>query len=77
MQLPTEAHQLMAEFGPVLLKNASLISNYLGKLILEQPWNLAEGTGEICLQDNRQLLHASYDRNASQNGYRIGVRYLA
>ena len=31
MQLPTEAHQLMAEFGPVLLKNASLISNYLGK----------------------------------------------
>jgi hypothetical protein len=57
--------------------NAALISNYLGKLILEQPWNLAEGMGEICLQDNRQLLHASYYRNASQDGYRIGVRYLA
>jgi hypothetical protein len=56
--------------------NASLIKDVIGKLILEQRWDLAEGTGEICLQDNRQLMHASYYRNASHDGYRIGVRYL-
>jgi hypothetical protein len=53
-----------------------LIKDYLGILILEQPWDRAEGTGEIRLQDNRQLMHASYYRNASRDGYRIGVRYL-
>ena len=56
--------------------NASLIKDYLGTLILEQPWDRVQGTGEICLQDNRQLMHASYYHNASRDGYRIGVRYL-
>ena len=46
-------------------------------LILEQPWDEPEGTGEICIQDNRKLLHASFYRNAQQDGYRIGVRYCS
>lgn len=59
------------------IENVDLLKDYLGKLVLEQPWNLAVDTGEICIQDNRQLLHASYYRNVKQDGYRIGVRYLA
>jgi hypothetical protein len=59
------------------VQNATLIKDFLGTRILEQPWDLAEGTGEICLKDNRQLLHASYYHNASHDGYQIGERYLA
>lgn len=56
--------------------NPELITRYLGSMILEQQWNMPQGTGEICLQDNRQLMHCSYYRNASRDGWRIGVRYL-
>ncbi|MFT4632573.1 MAG: hypothetical protein ACI8PP_001475 [Candidatus Pseudothioglobus sp.] len=59
------------------VQNATLVKDFLGTRILEQPWNLAEGTGEICLKDNRQLMHASYFHNASHKGYQIGERYLA
>lgn len=43
-------------------------------VLLEQPWSAPEGTGEICVFDNRTVLHASYYR--SGQGYPIGVRYL-
>jgi len=43
-------------------------------ILLHQPWDEPEGTGEICILDNRTVLHASYYRGAQ--GYPIGVRYL-
>ena len=52
------------------------MSEVLGKVVLEQAWNQPRGTGEICVQDNRTVQHASYYRDAQRNGYRIGVRYV-
>lgn len=46
----------------------------MDKILLHQPWSEPEGTGEICVLDNRTVLHASYYREAQ--GYPIGVRYL-
>lgn len=46
----------------------------IGDIVLEQPWTEPEGTGEICLLDNRTIQHASYYRGG--RGYPIGVRYL-
>ncbi len=43
-------------------------------ILLHQPWDEPEGSGEICVLDNRTVLHASYYRTAQ--GYPIGVRYL-
>jgi len=53
------------------------LEDIFGKVILEQRWDEPEGTGEIAIIDNATVLHASYYRDASQSGYRIGVRYLA
>ncbi len=46
----------------------------IGSIVLEQAWSAPEGVGEICLFDNRFVLHASYYR--AGRGYPIGVRYL-
>lgn len=48
----------------------------LGNIILEQPWSAAEGTGEICIIDNRTVLHATWHKDGSTAGYPIGARYL-
>lgn len=50
------------------------LESVTGDILLEQPWTAPEGTGEICLFDNRTVLHASYYREG--RGYPIGVRYL-
>lgn len=52
------------------------IRDAIGRIILEQPWKAPRGTGEICLMDNRQVLHASYHHTMSGKGWRIGARYL-
>lgn len=67
------------EKGPRTLYNifgSTDMSEVLGKIVLEQAWNEPRGTGEICIQDNRTVQHASYYRDATRNGYRIGVRYV-
>lgn len=46
----------------------------LGEIMIEQAWDAPEGTGEICVIDNRTVMHASYYKPA--RGYPIGVRYL-
>lgn len=46
-----------------------------GSVILNVAWDLPPGSGEICMIDNRTVLHASYYK-AGQKGYPIGVRYL-
>ena len=33
-----------------------------GKIIAHQPWAVPKGTGEICILDNRTVLHSSYYR---------------
>jgi len=60
-----------------LLFEKENLEDIMGKVILEQTWSEPEGTGEIAMIDNATVLHASYYRDASQSGYRIGVRYLA
>jgi len=47
----------------------------MGKLFLEQAWDAPTGQGEICIIDNKILLHSSYKRSGD-TGYRIGARYL-
>lgn len=48
-----------------------------GDIILEHAWDAPHGTGEISMQDNRTMLHASYYPQPALPGYRIGVRYLS
>ena len=50
---------------------------FLDKVVLEHAWDEPEGVGEISMLDNRTSLHASYYRDPSVKGYKIGVRYLA
>jgi len=52
------------------------MEDVLHRIVLEQAWNAPHGTGEICIQDNRTVQHASYYRDAARQGYRIGVRYV-
>lgn len=44
------------------------------RILLSQPWSAPEGTGELCILDNRTVYHASYYER--DKGYPIGVRYL-
>jgi hypothetical protein len=44
-------------------------------IILRQSWSAPAGTGELCVFDNRTVLHASYYK-VGEVGYPIGVRYL-
>lgn len=53
------------------------MSQVIGNVVLEQRWDEPEGSGEIAMIDNATVLHASYYRDVSEKGYRIGVRYLA
>ena len=52
------------------------MSEVLGNVVLEHSWNQPQGVGEISMLDNRTCLHASYYRQPSELGYKIGVRYL-
>lgn len=47
----------------------------IGSVILEQPWKAPAGTGEVCVFDNRTVMHASYHPNPTK-GYKIAVQYL-
>ncbi|MBC8339797.1 MAG: hypothetical protein ISR51_07375 [Rhodospirillales bacterium] len=46
----------------------------IGQIMIEQAWDAPDGVGEICIVDNRTVLHASYYKPS--RGYPIGVRYL-
>ena len=46
----------------------------IGEIVLEQAWNAPMATGEICIIDNRTVMHASLYKPSK--GYPIGVRYL-
>jgi len=55
----------------------SPVSDLINDLIIEHRWDEPHGVGEISMLDNITLLHSSYYRDASETGYKIGVRYLA
>ena len=57
-----------------LFKDGTL-SEATGKILIEHPWNAPVGTGEICIFDNRTVMHASYYRE--EKGYPISVQYLS
>lgn len=50
------------------------VEKLAGSVMLRQRWAAPEGTGELCILDNRTVYHASY--YAHDKGYPIGVRYL-
>lgn len=50
------------------------VEKLFGRILVCQPWSAPEGTGELCILDNRTVYHASY--YARDKGYPIGVRYL-
>ena len=60
-----------------LLFDKTDMNDVIGNVVLEQSWDEPEGVGEIAMIDNATVLHASYYRDASHSGYKIGVRYLA
>ena len=47
-----------------------------GDVVFDQAWNEPEGTGELCIIDNRTVLHASFHGDLRGKGWRIGARYL-
>jgi hypothetical protein len=51
------------------------IRNAVGEVVLEQPWSAPSGTGEMCVIDNRAVMHASFHRET--RGYKIAVQYLS
>ena len=52
------------------------VAALVGEIMVEQPWQAPEGTGEITILDNRTVLHASYYERHQDKGYPIAVRYL-
>ena len=59
-----------------LFEERELLTEEIGKVIVEHRWNEPEGCGEVSMLDNKDLLHASYYHDAMHSGYRISVRYL-
>lgn len=53
------------------------LTEYIGRLMIEERWDGPENTGEMSMLDNATELHSSYERTYHLKGYRIGVRYLA
>ncbi|MBT3559050.1 MAG: hypothetical protein HN644_04765 [Rhodospirillales bacterium] len=47
----------------------------IGAYVIEHIWDAPPGTGEICMFDNRTVLHASFHRKMNP-GYKIAVQYL-
>ena len=60
--------------GSNTIFNKTRISEVADKLMVFQGWDEPEGTGEICIFDNRTVQHASH--YLDKGGYRIGVQYL-
>ena len=46
----------------------------IGRIVFEQAWKAPQATGEICIIDNRTVMHASLYKPSKD--YPIGVRYL-
>lgn len=52
------------------------IEPLVDEILIEEKWQAPKGCGEICVFDNRTVLHASYYPSEHLKGYPIGVRYL-
>ena len=61
--------------GKYEIFRSSNLDRLFGSLFLEQRWDAPDGFGELCIIDNRRVLHSSYKRH-SDHGYSIGTRYL-
>jgi len=78
LQAYIEGHITTGETGRrgkyEIFRNDNL-QDLMGTLFLEQRWDAPDGYGEVCMIDNRSVLHSSYKRS-NDHGYRIGARYL-
>ncbi len=52
------------------------VRSLVGDIIFEQPWGAPAGTGEIGLQHNALVRHASWYRGNYEKGWPIGVQFL-
>jgi hypothetical protein len=64
-------HEFRAQYT---LFRGERLSPLIDDILIEQRWDTPAGTGEVCVFDNRNVMHASY--YAHEAGYPIGVRYL-
>ena len=58
-----------------LFKNEE-VRSLVRNVIREQDWSAPPGTGEMAVQFNPHIRHASWYRGLSKKGWHIGVRYL-
>lgn len=65
------AHEFRAQYT---LFKKQRVPDLVDDILIEQCWNAPAGTGEVCVFDNRTVMHASY--YLREAGYPIGVRYL-
>ncbi len=69
------------ERGPLhsnhTLFSSETLDTLLGRIIFAQLWNEPEGTGEVVVQDNRYVRHASCYANPFAKSWRLGVRFAA
>lgn len=72
--------ELVNEKGSIVnaeLFDKNSILEVMNRIVVAHEWNQPEGTGEISMIDNNNVLHASFYPDIHNKGYRIGVRYLS
>ncbi|MDP6978912.1 MAG: hypothetical protein QF570_09970 [Myxococcota bacterium] len=52
------------------------VRSLVGDILFEQAWSAPAGTGEIGIQHNAFVRHASWYRGLYEKGWPIGVRFL-
>lgn len=60
-----------------VLFNEESVKEIINTIAIEHAWDKPEGTGELSIINNCNILHASYYPNIYNKGYQIGVRYLS
>ncbi len=61
--------------GSILLFERPMAEKAIGEYVVEQRWDAPRSAGELCIFDNRTVMHASYHRH-QHPGYKIAVQYL-
>ncbi len=71
------AKEGLGEYNPSrssILFSDENIQKLTSSIILEQRWDAADGIGELCIFNNRTVVHSSYYEG--DRGYKIAVKYL-
>lgn len=74
LQAEREGKRASAGARNLVLYDRESIVGAIGSTVVEMPWSAPEGTGEVCLFDNRTVVHASH--HDGEMHYPIAVQYL-